>query len=88
MRFLKTVLFHILYTFRGLALRIIGFTALAAFLVTFASLLGYAGQKESYWLWLSGGSLVAGLVFRALAWYYDALVLKLAPDNVRLTLYS
>lgn len=81
MRALKTVLFHLLYTFRGLfrlACRLLG----GIFLLFFGASL----FVEQIHLGQSLFFLALAVGFGALAWYYDVLLLKLKPENVDLVL--
>jgi hypothetical protein len=84
MRVLKTLLFHILYTFRGLVLLVCRiFTGL--FLFGFVMTLIVGGGRVG---WSEKLTLFAlGVGFGALSWYYDALLLKLAPEGSNLVLY-
>lgn len=84
MRALKTILFHLLRTFRGLFL-------LACKLLSGVFLLGFGmlllgGDRFGLGSKISMLALAVG--FGALAWYYDMLILKLKPDNVELTLFQ
>lgn len=84
MRVLKTILFHFLYTFRGLVLLVLRFlSGLSLFAFAGTALFG-AGVVP----WSDKLKMLAfGLGIGALSWYYDALLLKLAPEGVELTLY-
>ncbi|MGP3789445.1 hypothetical protein [Pseudomonas sp. B392_1p] len=81
MRALKTVFFHLLYTFRGLF-------RLACKILGGLSLLGFVFSL--FWDHFTTGQSVFALALSvslgALAWYYDVLLLKLKPDNVDLIL--
>ncbi|MBB2918351.1 hypothetical protein [Cupriavidus alkaliphilus] len=84
MRAIKTILFHLLRTFRGLFL-------LACKLLSGVFLLGFgialfSGDRLGLGSKISLLALAVG--FGALAWYYDMLMLKLKPDNVELTLFQ
>ncbi len=84
MRALKTILFHLLRTFRGLFL-------LGCKLLSGLSLLGFiftlfGGDRVG--LGLKVTLLAFSVGFGALAWYYDMLILKFKPDNVELTLFQ
>ncbi|MCA7083373.1 hypothetical protein K7G19_07140 [Cupriavidus sp. DB3] len=84
MRAIKTVLFHLLRTFRGLFLfgcKLLSGLFLLGFIVTlFAGDRIGLGQKLTI--------LAFSVGFGALAWYYDMLILRLKPDNVELTLFQ
>lgn len=84
MRAIKTILFHILRTFRGLFLlgsKLLSGICLLAFGMTL-----FAGDRATIGMKLT--TLVFAVGFGALAWYYDMLILKLKPDNVDLTLFQ
>jgi hypothetical protein len=86
MRALKTILFHLLRTFRGIVL--LGCKILSGvFLIGFIlMLLIGSGHQGAFGMKLT--FLVFAVGFGALAWYYDMLILKLKPDNVDLVLFQ
>lgn len=86
MRTLKTILFHILYTFRPLIL--ICFKLMAGLLFLFVFLLEMTFSKDIIPLATLASWFVLGVGFSALAWYYDVLILKLQPSNTELFLYK
>lgn len=82
---LKIILFHILYTFRGIVrfiLKILaGIGLLALLVLTAIRLSGEHLAGILYWtaaFWL----IVPNLVL----WYYDVILLKLKPDDIELFL--
>ena len=81
MRVVRTILFHLLSTFRGWFLFVCrllsGVSLLGLFLAPFVGI-------DSVWARVA--LLVSAVGFTALSWYYDVLMLKLKPDNVDLTL--
>ena len=82
MRALKTILFHVLYTFRGLVLiicKLFSGLFLVGFLLFFFMGTGLPIAYKLVMLLLSVG-------FGMLAWYYDVLLLKLQPENIDLIL--
>ncbi|MFP3709735.1 hypothetical protein SB783_37610 [Paraburkholderia sp. SIMBA_009] len=85
MRVLMTVLFHILYTLRGL-FRIVCRLLSGLFLFGFLGTLVFGGGRVGWSPKLT--MLAFGVGFGALAWYYDVLLLKLAPENVNLVLFD
>lgn len=84
MRVLKTVLFHILYTFRGLVLVLCRLLS-GLFLFGFLGTLIFGGGRVGWSPKLT--MLAFGIGFGALSWYYDRLVIYLAPENSNLVLY-
>ena len=86
MRALKTILFHLLRTFRGIVL--LGCKVLSGlFLIGFILLLFIgAGHSGTFGMKITFPVFAVG--FGALAWYYDMLMLKVKPDNVDLALFQ
>ena len=85
MRLLKTILFHILMTFRSIFLG--SFQLLSKFFIfAFVLMLLMGGQKIPLMMKVLSFSL--GVGFAALSWYYDLLVLKLQPENIDLSLFQ
>ncbi|MDF3933757.1 hypothetical protein [Pseudomonas citronellolis] len=84
MRVIKTVLFHLLYTFRGLVLLI---CKLLSGLFLFGFLFGLFGvfSREGM-VGMTLTTLAFCVGFGALAFYYDVLLLKLKPEGIDLTL--
>lgn len=84
MRAIKTVLFHLLYTFRGLV-RLVCKLLSGLFLFGFIFGLFAIANRDG----MVGGtlSMLAFCVgFGALAFYYDVLLLKLKPEGIDLVL--
>ncbi|MEW5688181.1 MAG: hypothetical protein AB1942_24955 [Pseudomonadota bacterium] len=82
MRLIKTLLFHILMTFRGL---IVGACRILSGLLLFAFLFLLLGGKGVPWdvkAWTLGFAVALG----ALAFWYDRLLLWLAPEGATLWL--
>lgn len=84
MRVLMTVLFHVLYTFRGLV-RVVCKLLSGLFLFGFLGTLVFGTGKVGWSPKLTMFAL--GVGFGALSWYYDVLLFKLKPDNIDLVLW-
>ncbi len=80
LRLIKTVLFHILMTFRGLfkfSCKLFGGIFIVSFLASITSGLPIIAKISCF---------TFGIGFSALGWYYDLLLLKLKPVNIELYL--
>jgi hypothetical protein len=84
MRVLKTILFHILMTFRRPVLWVLrvfgGLLVIGSIIMMFAA-------KEIGWL-EKIMMLALGIGFGAAAFYYDQLILKLQPEGANIVLFS
>jgi len=78
MRAIKTILFHLLRTFRGLVLTCFKFLG-GIFIFGFIAMLIFGSEMRFMPKLMS---FTFGVGFSVLAWYYDVLLLKLKPDNV------
>jgi hypothetical protein len=80
-------LFFLLGTLRPVIRIIVG---LATDFSLFASVLLFViswYQWRTDFLWESGGFFVVAMVGSALLWYYDVLLMKLAPEGFQLVLF-
>jgi hypothetical protein len=84
----KRVLFFLLGTLRPVVRIIVG---LASAFSLFASVLLFVVSWYQNWrtdfVWESGGFFVVAIVCSALLWYYDVLLMKLAPEDFQLVLF-
>ena len=87
MKALKTVLFHILYTFRG-TIRLVLNAIFSIGFIGSIILIIIKSQSKHFTL----GYLPWGLFFiigsKIALWNYDKLLLKLKPDNINLILFQ
>lgn len=84
MRILKTILFHFLMPLRRLMLFICKLLA-GLFIFSGLMMLVFLGKQMNIMAVIF--TLVLGIGFSALSWYYDKLLLWLQPEGTDLILY-
>jgi hypothetical protein len=88
-RFIGLALFFLLRTFRPLVRVLLGLIAgftLLGCVVSFC-VACYENWPATF-LWTSGGMLSISGVCSALLWYYDMLLLRIAPEGVDMVIFN
>jgi hypothetical protein len=87
-KLLKRVLFFLLGTLRPEVRIIVGLvTGFSLFASVLLFVISWYHNWRTDFVWESGGFFVVAIVCSALLWYYDVLLMKLAPEDFQLVLF-